>query len=38
MAERTWTCAGCGAMHDREINASTNLVEALDLERGQVAT
>jgi transposase len=41
MAERTWTCTGCGAMQDREVSASTNLlddmIEALDLERGKVA-
>jgi putative transposase len=44
LAERIWTCAGCGTTHDREINASTNLLtdmlearEALGLERGWVA-
>jgi putative transposase len=44
LAERTWTCAGCGTTHDREVNASTNLLtdmiealEALDPQRGQAA-
>jgi len=23
--ERTWTCAGCGAQHDRDVNAAINL-------------
>ncbi len=25
LAERTWTCEGCGAAHDRDLNAATNL-------------
>jgi putative transposase len=25
LAERTWTCDGCGATHDRDRNAATNL-------------
>jgi putative transposase len=25
LAERTWACAGCGAVHDRDRNAATNL-------------
>ena len=25
LAERTWTCDGCGAAHDRDLNAATNL-------------
>ncbi len=25
LAERTWTCAGCGAVHDRDRNAAINL-------------
>ena len=25
LAERTWTCHGCGAVHDRDVNAATNL-------------
>ena len=25
LAERTWTCDGCGAVHDRDLNAATNL-------------
>jgi putative transposase len=25
LAERTWTCDGCGATHDRDLNAATNL-------------
>jgi len=23
--ERSWTCAGCGAYHDRDVNAAINL-------------
>ena len=30
--ERTWTCPGCGAVHDREVNAARN-VKALGLAR-----
>ncbi len=25
LAERTWTCHGCGAVHDRDVNAAINL-------------
>ena len=25
LAERTWTCDGCGALQDRDLNAATNL-------------
>ena len=25
LAERTWTCQGCGAVHDRDLNAAINL-------------
>jgi putative transposase len=25
LAERTWTCDGCGAAHDRDLNAATSL-------------
>ena len=25
LAERTWTCASCGAFHDRDVNAACNL-------------
>ncbi|WP_229421050.1 zinc ribbon domain-containing protein [Telluria antibiotica] len=25
LGERTWTCAGCGAQHDRDVNAAINL-------------
>ncbi len=25
LADRTWTCHGCGAVHDRDLNAATNL-------------
>ncbi len=25
LAERTWTCDSCGAAHDRDLNAATNL-------------
>ncbi|HVK26138.1 MAG TPA: RNA-guided endonuclease TnpB family protein [Actinokineospora sp.] len=29
LADRTWTCAGCGAVHDRDRNAATNLLAAM---------
>jgi len=25
LGERAWTCAGCGAQHDRDVNAAINL-------------
>ena len=25
LADRTWTCAGCGAIHDRDVNAARNI-------------
>jgi putative transposase len=25
LADRTWTCAGCSARHDRDVNAAINL-------------
>jgi putative transposase len=25
LAERSWTCAACGAHHDRDVNAAINL-------------
>ena len=25
LAERNWTCEGCGALHDRDVNAAINL-------------
>ncbi|HTZ27322.1 MAG TPA: zinc ribbon domain-containing protein [Streptosporangiaceae bacterium] len=25
LAERNWTCKGCGALHDRDVNAAINL-------------
>jgi putative transposase len=25
LGDRTWTCAGCGAQHDRDVNAAINL-------------
>jgi putative transposase len=25
LAQRTWTCVGCGAYHDRDVNAAINL-------------
>jgi len=25
LGERTWICAGCGAQHDRDVNAAVNL-------------
>jgi putative transposase len=43
LADRQWTCAGCGTVHDREVNASTNLLTDMlpvleaQRERGQVA-
>jgi len=32
LADRTWTCGGCGLIHDRDWNAATNIeAEALRL-------
>jgi putative transposase len=28
LAERVWTCAGCGQLHDRDLNASLNIKRA----------
>jgi putative transposase len=27
LSDRVWTCAGCGAVHDRDINAAKNLLK-----------
>ncbi|MBB5783586.1 RNA-guided endonuclease InsQ/TnpB family protein [Nonomuraea jabiensis] len=32
LADREWTC-GCGLVHDRDVNAARNLLEAMNLER-----
>jgi putative transposase len=32
LTERRWTCAGCGAEHDRDVNAARNLKRAGVLE------
>ncbi|WP_222718724.1 zinc ribbon domain-containing protein [Actinokineospora xionganensis] len=29
LADRAWTCGGCGAVHDRDRNAATNLLAAM---------
>jgi putative transposase len=26
LAQRSWTCPDCGAMHDRDVNAAVNLM------------
>lgn len=28
LSDRTWTCVGCGVVHDRDINASRNILAA----------
>lgn len=27
LEERTWTCGGCGSLHDRDLNAARNVLE-----------
>jgi len=34
LAERTWTCASCGASHDRDVNAARNLARLCPSTRG----
>jgi putative transposase len=34
LAERTWTCASCGASHDRDVNAARNLARLFPSTRG----
>ncbi|MBL1073900.1 transposase [Nocardia sp. 2] len=29
LADRVWTCAGCGVLHDRDHNAAGNLLDAM---------
>jgi putative transposase len=33
LAVRTWTCAACGAVHDRDVNAARNILAAGRAER-----
>ena len=35
LAERNWTCDGCGAVHDRDVNAAINLMVARPPERAR---
>ena len=28
MTQRRWTCSGCGAVHDRDVNAARNILAA----------
>ncbi|WP_246649797.1 transposase [Nonomuraea coxensis] len=32
LADRVWRC-GCGLVHDRDVNAARNLLEAMNLEQ-----
>lgn len=33
LSVRTWTCAACGAVHDRDVNAARNILAAGRAER-----
>ncbi|WP_297615764.1 RNA-guided endonuclease InsQ/TnpB family protein [Nocardia sp.] len=33
LADRTWTCLGCGVVHDRDANAAGNLLAAMLADR-----
>lgn len=35
LADRTWTCAGCGTVHDRDLNAAVNLAAWGEARKGE---